>query len=221
MKPFVLFAVAFLAGAAAAFGAGDQTVLAAGAQSRLVLDGSSNVRDWRCSGTTLDSELTVAASVEKINAVMDRIEDGNIGVWMRDPSQGRFPQPEFHLRVPIASLRCGNPVMERDMSRALKAGRYPTIEFQFTDLVGGIDHDIDTNVYRARISGELGLAGMRRTVELLIVAERIAPNRFRIRAELPLRMTDFGIEPPTALFGVVRAKNGLTVRFDVTFEVQS
>ena len=40
------------------------------------------------------------------------------------------------------------------------------------------------------------------------------PDRFRIRAEMPVRMTDFGITPPTALFGIVKARNELTVRFE-------
>jgi hypothetical protein len=220
MKPLVLIAVLLLAGTETV-GAGSHTVLTAGEPSRLVLDGSSNVTDWRCSGTSLNGELTVAAPIEKINAVIDRIEDGNIGVWMSDPSQGRFPTPNFRLRVPIETLRCGNAVMERDMNRALKADDHPTIEFRFTQLKSGIEHDIDANTYRARIAGELVLAGSKRSVELTITAQRTAPDRFRIKAELPLRMTDFGITPPSALFGMVRAKNELVVRFDMTLQVAS
>lgn len=219
MKPLSVIA-AVLVLAASSPGA-SETLFTPGAASRLILDGSSNVTDWRCSGTTLDAELTVAAPIGKINAVMDRIEDGNIGVWMHDPAAGRFPAPKFRLRVPVSSLRCGNPMMERDMSRALKADVYPSIEFQLTGLRGGVHHDIDRNTYSARIAGELVLAGSRREVELDIVASRTAPNRFRIRAELPLRMTDFGITPPTALFGMVKARNELVVRFDMTLQVSS
>lgn len=220
MNRLVLIAVLLVAGAET-LGAGSHTVLTAGAPSRLVLDGSSNVTDWRCSGTSLHGELTVAAPIGKINAVIDRIEDGNIGVWMSDPSQGRFPTPNFRLRVPIETLRCGNAVMERDMNRALKAEDHPTIEFRFTGLISGIEHDIDANTYRARIAGDLVLAGSKRSVELSITAQRTAPDRFRIQAELPLRMTDFGITPPSALFGMVRAKNELVVRFDMTLQVAS
>ncbi|HEU4522079.1 MAG TPA: YceI family protein [Thermoanaerobaculia bacterium] len=220
MRSLVLIACMFAAAATPA-AAEPQTVFTPASQSKLVLDGSSNVTDWQCSGTSLDGELTVAAPIEKINAVIDRIEDGNIGVWMNDPSQGRFPAPNFRLRVPIESLRCGNAVMERDMNRALKADDHPAIEFRFIGVQGGIEHDIDSNVYRAKIAGELVLAGSRRNIELTIVAERIGGNRFRIRADMPLRMTDFGITPPTALFGMVRARNELMVRFDMTLQVRS
>jgi hypothetical protein len=53
-----------------------------------------------------------------------------------------------------------------------------------------------------------------------VAAQRLSPTRFRIRAELPLKMTDFGVTPPTALFGAVRAHDALEVRFDLTLEVQ-
>jgi hypothetical protein len=32
-------------------------------------------------------------------------------------------------------------------------------------------------------------------------------------------MTDFGVTPPTALFGAIRARDGLTVSFDLTLEM--
>ena len=214
----ILIAVALVLAARISGGA-DQTILTAGPQSRLVMEGSSNVTDWRCSGTSLEAEATVAATIEKINDVIDRIEDGNIGVWMSDPSQGSFPAPSFRLRVPIRTLRCGNSVMERDMNRALKSGQYPTIDFRLVELRSGVQHDIDRNVYRARIAGELVLAGSRREVVLVVTAQRIARDRFRVRAELPLRMTDFGITPPTALFGMVKAGDELVVRFDMMLQV--
>jgi hypothetical protein len=33
-------------------------------------------------------------------------------------------------------------------------------------------------------------------------------------------MTDFGVTPPTALFGAVRARNSLTVHFDLVLEIR-
>ena len=197
------------------------TTLIPAATSRLVLEGSSNVTDWSCTGSSLQGEMTVAASLDRINAVIDRIEDGNIGVWMANPSDGRFAQPEFQMRIPVGNFRCGNKVMERDMSQALKADKYPAIDFHFTELRGTVNHDLDAQTYQARIAGNLILAGQRREVEVTVTAERLASDRFRIRAELPLRMTDFGIQPPTALFGMVKAKNELLVRFDLTLKATS
>jgi hypothetical protein len=194
-------------------------VLVASAGSQLTLDGSSNVRDWRCSGATLDGRMEVAAPLAQINGIIDRIEDGDVA--RLDPRAASFPQPTFRLRVPVQSLRCGNRQMERDMYRALRAEANPVIDFEFRELVGGVAHDIDGNSYRATISGVLRLAGTERAVQVPVDAVRVGRDRFRLRARLPLRMTDFRITPPTALFGMVKAKNDLVVTFDLYLQSRS
>ena len=188
-------------------------VLVAANGSQLSLEGSSNVKDWRCGGTTLDGRMEVAAPLAQINTIIDRIEDGDVA--RLDPRAASFPQPTFRLRVPDQSLRCGNRQMERDMYRALRADANPTIDFQFEELVGGVVHDIDGGLYRATITGTLKLAGEQRSVNVPVEATRVARDRFRLRARLPLRMTDFRVTPPTALFGMVKAKNDLVVTFDL------
>ena len=187
--------------------------LTSGAPSKLVLQGSSNVAPWRCSGTTLDGRMEVAAPLQQINYLIDRIEDGQVALLTT--ATAKFPQPTFQLTVPVHTLRCGNRQMERDMYQALRSDQHPTIEFRFSALVGGVNHDIDGRSYHATIAGVLSLAGAKRNVTIDVEAERIAPNRFRLRARLPLRMTDFRITPPTALFGMVKAKDDLTVQFDL------
>ena len=212
--------VALLSIATAAAG-GATTRLLAAPPTTLVLEGSSNVSRWRCQGTSIVASMTVAAPIEKINAVIDHVEDGNIAVWMSQPDEGRFPRPEFEMVIPIAGFHCGNAVMERDMRQALRAGRYPSIEFRFEELRGVIEHDIDRNEYGVTVAGELIMAGVRREIELPVIAQRVGRDRFRIRAAMPLRMTDFGVKPPTALFGIVKAHDDLVVRFDLTMQVSS
>jgi len=191
-------------------------VLVAANGSQLSLEGSSNVKDWRCGGTTLDGHMEVAAPLSQINNIIDRIEDGDVA--RLDPRAASFPPPSFRLRVPVQSLRCGNRQMERDMYRALRAEANPMIDFQFVELLGGVEHDIDGGLYRATIAGTLTLAGEQRSVKVPVEATRVARDRFRLRARLPLRMTDFRIEPPTALFGIIKVKNELVVELDLVLQ---
>lgn len=197
------------------------TRLVPSASSALVLEGSSNVKEWRCTGTTLQGGAEIATSLDHINAVIDRIEDGNIGAFMAKPDAAQIPHPSVDLLIPVSSLRCGNRTMERDMSAALRADRFPTILFRLTGLESGIEHDIDAHDYRIRIAGQLTLSGVSRRIDITIRAARIASDRFRIDAEMPLRMTDFGITPPTALFGLVKAKDALTVRFELVLQADA
>lgn len=201
---------------AASTGMAGTTRLSVAPRSSLLLNGSSNVAPWRCSGTTLNGSMEVAEPIDRINGVLDHIEDGQIGAWMNDPAGGSFMQPTFDLTIPIDTLRCsGGRPMERDMRGALKAKRYPAIRFRFTQMAGGIEHDIDRNTYGAVIEGQLSLAGRTREVRLRVEAERVSRSLFRMHAELPLKMTDFGIAPPKAFFGMLRASDQLSVEFDV------
>lgn len=186
--------------------------------STVLLKGSSNLAEWRCSGTSVIAEVEIDATVDKINEVIDRVEDGNVSAWILTPEEARFPRPHFWLSIPIESLRCGNRVMEGDLRRALDAEHYPAIEFRFTRIDGALHRDMDRDLYETTVLGELSVAGVRRPVKLRVVAQRVSRSRFRLRAELPLRMTDFGVTPPTALFGLIKANNDLKVRFDLILQ---
>ena len=181
----------------AAAATGQTTRLAAAAPSAVVLEGSSNVTDWRCRGTAVEAEMIVETSASH---VIERIE-------------------EFTLRIPVSTFRCGNRVMESDMRAALRAKEHPHVEFVLRGLRGSIHRDLDTGVYQAAIAGELSLAGATRPIELTVSASRQSPSVFTFRAELPLRMTAFGVAPPTALFGAIRARDSLVVRFDLVLQI--
>ena len=165
-------------------------LLTASPSSEVVLDGSSNVADWRCRGTAIDAEMTVAAA--DLNEVID-----------------------FDLNIPVNTFRCGNRVMESDMREALKADRHPNVTFSFREV---LESDVVGN--HVTIVGDLTLAGVTRKIDLNVSAQRLSRTSFRVRATLPLRMTDFGITPPSALFGAIRARNSLTVRFDLILNVR-
>jgi polyisoprenoid-binding protein YceI len=206
--------------ASATRGQAGATHLAMAPRSILVLTGSSNLSQWQCRGAALQGTMDVDASIEKINDVIDRVEDGNMSVWMSEPSAGRFPQPRFELTIPVDTLRCsGGRRMEHDMRNALKADRNPVIRFRFVEVSGAIAHDMDEHLYHAAITGRLSLAGVERDIEVSVSAQRVARDRFRLRTVLPLRMSDFGIVRPTALFGLIHANDDLTVEFDLILEV--
>lgn len=195
-----------------------RTRFTAAAGSRLVLAGSSNVKDWRCTGRTIEVVAEVAAPLAKINEVIDRIEDGAIGPYMSNPAALQFPPPELELSIPVKSLRCGNAQMERDMFEALKADRFDAIRFRFSAIRGAVTHDIDQHSFHATIAGVLALAGTRRELSVEVTVQRLGRDRFRLSASLPLRMTDFNVTPPTALFGMVKARNELVVRFELVLQ---
>lgn len=128
------------------------------------------------------------------------------------------PRPDGQLaaevRVPVAAFRCDNRQMTSDFRHALRGERYPEIRFRVhrARIMGPPDA---TGWARAEAEGSLVVAGQERSVTLPVAGQMLPDGKVRVRGEHPLRMTDFGITPPTALMGLVRAHDRLTVRFDL------
>jgi polyisoprenoid-binding protein YceI len=172
--------------------------LAVRSDSKLWLEGSSNVRDWRCNATTLD------ASVDLDDA----------GSRASEPA-GITHLRHVQVRVPTRGLTCGRSQMDNIMYKALHADDEPDCR----DIVGrfdvvsrsGRDHELV-------MQGTLRVAGQERWVRLPIEVERLHDGTLRARGALPILMTDYGITPPTVFFGVLRTENRIVVKFDLLIE---
>lgn len=117
-----------------------------------------------------------------------------------------------NLSVEVASFDCGMGAMNRDLVRALQGHAHPQIEFKMKHA-----HVIDRDDDRARIhvTGTIQIAGVEQSIATVVQAEQIATRRFRVTGSKRLFMTDFGISPPTALLGLIRADDRITVNFDL------
>jgi polyisoprenoid-binding protein YceI len=63
--------------------------------------------------------------------------------------------------------------------------------------------------------GTLTIAGTEKTVNMDVTASKLPDGSIRAEGELPLLMTDFGVKPPTAMFGTLRTDNKITVKFSL------
>ena len=61
--------------------------------------------------------------------------------------------------------------------------------------------------------GTLAMAGRENTVRMNVVAVRLPDGSVEAQGEIPIRMSDFGITPPTAMLGAVRARDRVIVKF--------
>jgi polyisoprenoid-binding protein YceI len=162
--------------------------------SRLWLEGSSNVRDWRCDATTLDASID--------------IDD-------RAPSSAARVQ-SVQVRVPAHALTCGRSQMDKIMYKALHVDDTP----ECRHIVGRFDvvSESGDRGQSLVMQGTLRIAGRERTVRVPVDLEEQRDGTVRARGALPILMTDYGISPPTALFGVVRTENRIVVKFDLLVE---
>src|SRR5687767_11842518 len=162
------------------------------ADSRLWLEGSSNVRDWTCRATGMDATLEV-----------DEV---------RSLANNRLVRA-VAVRVPVRLLKCGDRHMEAHMYTALKAPPAPATNYiaaKFDSLAqaGLVGEPLET-------TGQLTVAGVERTVRMTVRSERLPDGSYRARGSVPIRMTDFGIKPPRPWGGILRTADKVVIQFEI------
>lgn len=218
--PFIL-----LAGALALTGAvASAATLRVAAPSTVTLRGQTNVHPWRCQSTLVQGSLESAASWSVIETALTAATGGSPGAAIAAlPAGVTLPQPTFTAGIPVRSFNCGNRLMENDLRKALKADSAPEIRFQYRDLARVTSERAAKDALASwylSVEMEIRLAGASRRIPMVLRVDRLTRNTFRVAGSTDLRMTDFGITPPTGMFGMIRAADELEVDVSLLLEVR-
>lgn len=72
---------------------------------------------------------------------------------------------------------------------------------------------------RYRLEGKLNLHGVEQPIRFDVKVEKKAPNTLSMRGQFALLQTNFGIQPYSALLGLVRVRNELQIHGDLILTV--
>lgn len=103
-------------------------------------------------------------------------------------------------------------IMDRKIADALKAREHANIAYRLT---GAAVSEGDASMLLAQ--GSLTIAGVTKDIEMEVAAEHLEDGSVRYTGMTALQFTEYGMKPPTALYGALRTGNDITVHFDVTF----
>jgi polyisoprenoid-binding protein YceI len=109
-------------------------------------------------------------------------------------------------------------VMDNKTYKALKADAHPEIIFQTGSPVTLMP--VQGKEKPVALKGLLTLAGVTRPATLWVNYFSIAQDSMRFDGEQTINMTDFGIKPPSALFGTLKAGPEITIFFKTVFTIQ-
>jgi polyisoprenoid-binding protein YceI len=186
-KPVLFIAALSLSGAVARAQPAGTRLVSVNTDSRLWLEGSSNVRDWTCRATSIDA----------------RIELG--------PDRGQMPVVNGALvKVPVRGLKCGDRHMEAHMYDALKAKSEGFITAKLEALPCS---QADTRT--VDVAGRLTVAGVERSITISVEGQRLPNGILRARGSLPILMTDYGVTPPKPWGGILRTANKVVIQFEI------
>lgn len=162
--------------------------------SKLWIEGTSTVRSFKCYATALDGTAGYAGDLtgglEEVARAVDAVD----------------------VSVPAIQLDCKNDKMNSHMRKALKVEDNPTIQYRLTsrEIAPGADGALTVT-----LKGMLTLAGQEKEVSMVAGAVQDADGRFRITGSAELRMTEFGIKPPSLMLGTMKVHDKVVVRYEI------
>lgn len=115
----------------------------------------------------------------------------------------------LEVSFPANSLKSGKGGMDKNAYKALDTKKHETISFQFSALE-------QTSADTLIANGTLTISGVSKDVTMK-VAYTVEEDGVRFMGSLPIKFTDFKIDPPTAVFGTIKTGDELDLTFNTLF----
>lgn len=162
-------------------------------KSKLWIEGESNVNTFNCTAEQYESDIEPPSGQENILVEVD---------------------------VVVESFECGKKKMNRDLYDALHSNKHPHISFEYFSA-SSLEYIDTEDRYTMIVKGLLTVAGTSREIQFPMDASVSDDGTVRATGKTELKMTDYNVEPPTALLGLVRVDNELTVHFELVASISS
>ena len=165
--------------------------------AKITIAGTSNIHDY--TATTTSARVT-------------RVQLGALtaapSFW--DEVQKPGGLEAFDISIPAESLKSSKDGLDKNMYKALKVKEHADITFCLKRMEGAPG--------ALRAFGSLRIAGVEREVTLPLKTARKGSG-LSVTGELDVLMTDYGIAPPKAMMGMVKADPKIKITFEVLLGV--
>lgn len=158
--------------------------------SRIWIEGDSNVNSFDCKADQYKGE-----------AIQNRDEESN-----------NTNSLSLNVEIEVAGFDCGKNRMNKDLRDALKEKEFPSITFVFLEAE---PVESTSGSPEFIVLGNLTVAGVTKEIRFNIFGELLQNGSMRATGSKQIQMTDYNVAPPTAMFGLVKVDNELTVHFDL------
>ena len=162
----------------------------------LSFDGTSNVHDWECKVTEIKGQGAFLQSLFNGNEIPET------------------PVKNVQVTIPVKSIKSGKGGMDKVMYDALKIEEHPEIKYE---LISSEVIQKTENEFTLQTQGYLTVAGVTKEIGLQVNGKKMDDNSIEFTGSQNLKMTEFNVDPPKALFGAIKSGNGVDVQFKAVF----
>ena len=161
------------------------------AGSKVVVRGHSTLHDWSVKSSTLTGKMILSGPV---------VSGKHVTVDL------------LHVAIPVSTLKGSDGSgMTHTIMHALHRKQHPNITFVLTHAKLQNSKPAKSGGYIFQTAGLLKINGIMRKEPMTL---RITPHgsgKMTVQTRVKLKMRDFSVKPPTAMFGIIRSANAITV----------
>lgn len=155
--------------------------------------GTSTLHDWTMTSKTAKANVKLTKENNKISSI-----------------------EQFDLKLRAESLKSGKDKMDEISYESMKTKEHPWITFKLVS-VKNIQHNGSNTTINA--IGDLTIAGKTNRVSITGIATN--GSYIQLSGSKKIKMTDFNIDPPTAMFGTIKTGDDLTINYTINLNQQS
>jgi polyisoprenoid-binding protein YceI len=165
--------------------------------SKLWIDGTSNLHGWSCKAETFEAAVELeAAGAGPIAAALPKA------------------LKRVDVKVPVKSLKCGHGGMDDNLYKALNADQTPDVTYILADFEAAPGETKDA--FTLQTQGTLTISGKQNKLAMDVAATRLPDGTVKATGMVAIKMTDYGIKPPTAIFGRLKTGDEVKVNYELT-----
>jgi polyisoprenoid-binding protein YceI len=162
----------------------------------VTINGTSNLHSW-------DEKVTTVSGNGTVN-------------W----DNGSFELVAVNIKMDVHSIQSDmGSAMNNKTYKALKADANPEIIFALNVPVKAIQTNVNEKTVTAK--GNLTIAGITKAVDMKVKISMEEKGKFVVEGSQSIKMSDYNIDPPTALFGTLKTGNEIVINFKTNFTIDN
>lgn len=162
----------------------------------MLIDGTSNVRDWEARANTIDATF-----------ILSEFDMSDFSTLTSDHFE------TLELSIPVEDIESGSGRLTNNLQKYLKGDDHPIITFNLSDIES---ISVDGNQATITANGVINAAGVDHETTMNVDAT-FENGSVTFSGTQQLKMTDFNIDPPTAMLGSIRARDEIDIIYSLTF----
>jgi hypothetical protein len=166
--------------------------------SKLIITGKTNINSFQCS----------SAYCGRDTLVLQEGGPGNRPLFLKG-----------YVGLDASAFNCGLQMMTNDFGKTIKSKEYPSISIDFISFERLPIYGCAEEKFRSHL--KISLSGVTRSFEVTCSIEAKSNGQIHLKGGRNFIFSDFNLEPPTHMMGMVKVKETLDVNFHLILELDT